>query len=61
MENLIEKDILEMKKVIKNLECDELFFLQEEKDDFEGTIEIAIEIKGCLIGKDKDMILSFEN
>ncbi len=60
MESLIEKDISEMKKVIKNLECDELFFLQKERDDFEGTIEIAIEIKGCSTDKNNDVILSFE-
>jgi len=47
MEDLIQKDIQKREKMIKTLECDELFFLQAKRDDIEESIEVEIEIKGC--------------
>ena len=49
MEDLIQKDVQKREKMIKTLECDELFFLQAKRDDIKESIEVEIEVKGCLI------------
>jgi len=49
MENLIEKDVLKRLLLIKELNCDELFFMQssELKEDIWQEVEIEIEVKRC--------------
>ena len=49
MEDLIQKDVQKREKMIKTLECDELFFLQAKRDDIKESIEVEIEVKGCFI------------
>lgn len=49
MEDLIQEDVQEREKMIKTLECDELFFLQAKRDGIKEGIEVEIEVKGCFI------------
>ncbi len=47
----LQKDFQRREKIIKTLECDELLFLQDRKQDIKESVEIEIEVKGCLNGK----------
>ena len=51
MENQIQKDFSNVKRVIRTLECDELFLMQclHTQDDIGKEVEIEIEIKQCII------------
>ena len=51
MENQIQKDFSNLRRVIRTLECDELFLMQglHTLDEIGKEVEVEIEFKQCII------------